>query len=214
LNLASKPPDISSVRLNAAFASPVMVWPAFGEASGRVIPKPFAIAELAKAIRRLDCVIPPPMDQRGFNPSRPGHVPVSNCSCEEDELRRCDSKRHYNASDSATLRPEFGTHLPGVHPRRNLMLVSHPEWRDAYPEGLLDELQDDLAALADIDAEFDQMLERLERWRGTEDEKVELLTLLEERRELRRQPHVQRLATLHDQMLRATLYRDLRPLAA
>jgi hypothetical protein len=94
------------------------------------------------------------------------------------------------------------------------MLVSHPEWRDAYPDELLDELQDDLAALADIEAEFDQMLERLERWHGTEDEKVELLTLLEERRELRRQPHVQRLAALHDQMLRVTLYRDLRRLAA
>ena len=94
------------------------------------------------------------------------------------------------------------------------MLVSHPEWRDAYPDELLDELQDDLAALADIEAEFDQMLERLERWRGTEDEKVELLALLEERRELRRQPHVQRLAALHDQMLRVTLYRDLRRLAA
>jgi hypothetical protein len=89
------------------------------------------------------------------------------------------------------------------------MLVSHPEWRDAYPEGLLEDLQDDLAALADVDAEFDRMLERLERWRGTEDEKVELLRLLEERRELRRQPHVRRLATLHDQMLKITLYRDL-----
>jgi hypothetical protein len=89
------------------------------------------------------------------------------------------------------------------------MLVSYPEWRDGYPEGLLDELQDDLAALADLDAEFDQMLERLERWRGTGDEKVELLTLLEERRELRRLPHVQRLTTLHDQMLKATLYHDL-----
>jgi len=92
------------------------------------------------------------------------------------------------------------------------MLVSHPG--DAYPHELLKELQDALAALADIEGEFDQTLERLERWRGTEDEKVELLTLLVERRELRRQPHVQRLAILHDQMLKATLYRDLVRVAA
>ena len=58
------------------------------------------------------------------------------------------------------------------------------------------------------------MLEALERLRGTEDEKVELVMLLEERRELRRQPHVQRLATLHDQMLKVTLYRDLVRVAA
>ena len=92
------------------------------------------------------------------------------------------------------------------------MLVSHPG--DAYPHELLDELQDGLATLADIDAEFDQMLERLERWRGTGAEKVRLLKLLEERRELRRQPYVKRLASLHDQMLAVTLYRDLTRMAA
>ncbi len=94
------------------------------------------------------------------------------------------------------------------------MSVFHPEWSDAYPEELLDDLQNGLATLADIDAEFDQMLVRLERWRGSEDEKARLLKLLKERRDLRRQPHVQRMATLHDRMLKATLYRDLTRAAA
>lgn len=94
------------------------------------------------------------------------------------------------------------------------MKVSHPDWRGAYPDDLRDQLQEALAALADIDVEFDQMLERLDHWLGTEDEKVELLGLLEDRRELRRFPHVQRLATLHDQMLKVTLYRDLVRVAA
>jgi hypothetical protein len=78
------------------------------------------------------------------------------------------------------------------------MRVSYPDWCSAYPEDLLDELQDALAKLADIEAEFGKMTERLERWAGTDDEKSELLKLLEERRELQRQPYAESLATLHD----------------
>jgi hypothetical protein len=92
------------------------------------------------------------------------------------------------------------------------MLVTHPG--DAYPKELLGELQDGLAILANIDAEFDGMVERLEGWQCTEDEKVEVLRLLEDRRELQRQPHVQRQAPLHDQILAVTLYLDLTQVAA
>jgi hypothetical protein len=94
------------------------------------------------------------------------------------------------------------------------MRVSYPDWCSAYPEDLLDELQDGLAKLADIEAEFDEMTERLERWPGREDEKSELLKLLEERRELQRQPYAESLATIHDRMLRTTLYRELMVAAA
>jgi len=92
------------------------------------------------------------------------------------------------------------------------MLVTHPG--DAYPKELLSQLQDSLAILTDIDAEFDGMAERLEGWPCTEDEKVQVLKLLGDRRELQRQPHVQRQATLHDQMLAVTLYLDLTHVAA
>jgi hypothetical protein len=88
-------------------------------------------------------------------------------------------------------------------------MVSRPDLSDAYPEDLLNELQDGLATLADIDVEFDQVLGRLERWACSEAERAEVRNVFHEWRESKRQPHLQRVALIHHRMLRRTLLRGL-----
>src|SRR3954468_6107281 len=109
-------------------------------------------------------------------------------------------------SDIATLWSKTEAHFPAVHSRRNPMSVSHPVWSDAYPAALRDEIQDGLAKLADIEAEFDEMVERLNRWQGSVVEKAEWLHIFEQRRNTRREPCAERIAALHNQMLKVTIY--------
>jgi len=94
------------------------------------------------------------------------------------------------------------------------VVVSHPGWSDAYPEELLGDLQDTLAKLADIQDEFDRMHELLAGRPGSEATKAQTFQRLAERRDRQRDPFVQHLATLHDRMFKAVLYRDLIRLAA
>jgi hypothetical protein len=81
-------------------------------------------------------------------------------------------------------------------------MVSHPDLSDAYSDDLLDELQNDLSQLAAIDSAFDEMRQRLDHWGCSEAERADVLNLLEEWRQGKRQPHVQLVARIHYGMLR------------
>lgn len=76
--------------------------------------------------------------------------------------------------------------------------------RTAYPEDLAPGLQDELSALADIDSRFEGVVERLEHRPGSDVRRQRL----EAWRAKRRQPHVLRLAQLHQRMMAVTLHRQ------
>jgi hypothetical protein len=78
-----------------------------------------------------------------------------------------------------------------------------------YSKDLLHELQTTLAALADIDVRYDIEREQIAAHLGSEAAKAQLSSELEDHRRAEREPHVQRLADLHRQMMAAMAYRGI-----
>lgn len=72
-------------------------------------------------------------------------------------------------------------------------------------------IQRELAALADIDARHAAATDVLDRWSGSPVLKARRARQLEERHRKDREPHVLRLAELHQQMMSATMFRKPQP---
>jgi hypothetical protein len=89
---------------------------------------------------------------------------------------------------------------------RPLGSLTQPPW---YSDDLLPELQVMLAILADIEMQFQADRERLDTWAGPEAIKTEFAAQLEERRQQAREPYLQRLADLHDRMIRIMTLEDI-----
>ncbi len=65
-----------------------------------------------------------------------------------------------------------------------------------HPDDILAQLQTTLAALADVEVQYEMDRERLEAWAGPEAIKQKFEAQLEERHQREREPYVQRLADL------------------
>ncbi len=78
-------------------------------------------------------------------------------------------------------------------------------WTDCYPDSLLPQLQQALAALADVEVRYETDRESLEQWSGPEAIKNRLAAQLDERYRREREPHVQRLEQLQQQIRLLTL---------
>jgi hypothetical protein len=76
-----------------------------------------------------------------------------------------------------------------------------------YPPDLEPAIKDELAVLASIEARYADELARLERSGSQSSAKAHLRKQLDLRRNSAREPHVLRLADLHEQMLQSTLWR-------
>ena len=61
-------------------------------------------------------------------------------------------------------------------------------------------IQDELFALREIDANYAKMRDNLTEWTGSEVARSRLLQKIEERQRRDREPHVLRLAELHDRI--------------
>ena len=88
---------------------------------------------------------------------------------------------------------------------RPLVPVPQASW---YSEGLLAELQTTLAALADVEVQYQTDRERLEAWDGPDAIKTKFTAQLEERHQRDRELYVQRLADLHCSMIRIMALED------
>jgi hypothetical protein len=89
-------------------------------------------------------------------------------------------------------------------PRRSAALrplVPLPQ-TSSYPDDLLSELQGTLAALADLEVQYESDRERLQAWDGPDAIKRKFAAQLEEHHQRDREPYVQRLADLHCSMSR------------
>jgi hypothetical protein len=74
----------------------------------------------------------------------------------------------------------------------------HPNPSDIrfYPDQLLPELQSTLAALADLEVQFEIARDSLEEWSGSEEEKRCCCAELEQARHEAREPHLRQLVRL------------------
>ena len=87
-------------------------------------------------------------------------------------------------------------------------LVPLPQ-TSCYPDDLLAELQGTLAALADLEVQYETDRERLQAWDGPEAIKTKFAAQLEERHQREREPYGQRLADLHCSMIRIMALEDI-----
>ena len=71
-------------------------------------------------------------------------------------------------------------------------------------------LQSELAALADIEAEFAAKRQQLETWSGPVKMKEWIVREVEARHRRKREPHVLRLGELYERITNLTLFRNLR----
>ncbi len=76
-----------------------------------------------------------------------------------------------------------------------------------YPDDIEPAVQDTLGVLANIDAHYERERERLEYWTGPSTVKERLAAELEEAHRTEREPHVRRLAELHQRWMSATMFR-------
>jgi hypothetical protein len=107
----------------------------------------------------------------------------------------------------APFRKEGGCLMP----RTSVVLqssafVTHVPW---YPKELLSEFQITLAAMADIDARYDVEREQLEARIQAEPVRTQSIADLEARCRAEREPCVQYLAKLHQQMMAAMVFQDI-----
>lgn len=77
-----------------------------------------------------------------------------------------------------------------------------------YPDDLEPAVQDLLSVLANIDTHYEGERERLELWSGPDSVKERLAAQLAEAHRQEREPHVKRLAELHQRWVTETLYRQ------
>jgi len=78
-----------------------------------------------------------------------------------------------------------------------------------YPAELTIALQAELAALADIDAHYEQRRYQLENWAGSQKMKERIVQEMEVRHKRDREPHVLRLGQLHERTMALTMFKGL-----
>ncbi len=78
-----------------------------------------------------------------------------------------------------------------------------------YPDDLLPELQYTLAALSNLKLRYETDCQQLQAWTGPKAVKKRFAAQLEERYHQEREPHVQRLADLHQQMMTIMALQDI-----
>jgi len=94
--------------------------------------------------------------------------------------------------------------MPGIV----VTLLSYTTLRDTiYPPDLEPAIQDELTVLASLEARYSDELARLEGSGSPSSVKEHLRKQLDLRRNSAREPHVLRLADLHQRMLQSTLWR-------
>ncbi len=76
----------------------------------------------------------------------------------------------------------------------------------AYPHDFDDLIQQELSALADIEAHHQSLREQLSRWSGPSRLKQRRVRLLEQHLRRKREPHVLRLAELHQERMSRMLF--------
>jgi Fe-S-cluster formation regulator IscX/YfhJ len=77
------------------------------------------------------------------------------------------------------------------------------------PADLTIALQAELAALADIDARYEQRRHNLENWAGSQKMKERLAQQVEVCHKRDREPHVLRLGQLHERIMALTMFKGL-----
>src|SRR5437764_798706 len=77
-----------------------------------------------------------------------------------------------------------------------------------YPDDLEPAIQTELAALADIERQYERVCGRLNGWTGPQAIRERILRRLEHEREEQRRPHVLRLGELHQRLVSATMFQD------
>ena len=89
---------------------------------------------------------------------------------------------------------------------------THVDAGDAplYPADLTIALQAELAALADIEADYAAKRHGLETWSGPQKMKERIVRELEGRHKRDRQPHVLRLGELYGRIMSLTMFKGLR----
>ena len=75
-----------------------------------------------------------------------------------------------------------------------------------YPHDLEPAIQEELAALADIEERHDKLRYRLNGWGGPQPLRDRLLEQLEARRQKAREPHAMRLGALHQRLMSFRLF--------
>jgi hypothetical protein len=91
-------------------------------------------------------------------------------------------------------------------PRHRARLRQLPSAILLDPEGVEGAIEAELAALAEVEADYAKELERLERWAGPTNVKQHRAKQIEALHRHDREPHVQRLAKLHQQMMTLTAF--------
>ncbi len=79
-----------------------------------------------------------------------------------------------------------------------------------YPADLTIALQAELAALADIEADYAAKRHGLETWSGPQKMKERIVREVEVRRRRDREPHVLRLGELYGRIMNLTMFKGLR----
>jgi len=79
-----------------------------------------------------------------------------------------------------------------------------------YPADLTSAMQSELAALAFIEADYDEKRHRLETWAGSHKMKERIVREVEVRHKREREPHVLRLGELYGRIMALTMFRGLR----
>ncbi len=89
---------------------------------------------------------------------------------------------------------------------RPLAPLTQAAW---YPDDLVSELQSTLAALADLEVQYEMDRERLEAWAGPEGIKKKFAAQLEEHHQRKREGYVQRLTDLHCWIIKIMTREDI-----
>ena len=79
-----------------------------------------------------------------------------------------------------------------------------------YPADLTTAMHAELAALADIEAGYEQRRHHLENWNGSQKMKQRVVREVEVRHKRDREPHVLRLGELYRRIMNLTMFRGLR----
>ena len=99
--------------------------------------------------------------------------------------------------------------LVSEHPRSSPTSNDHGN-APTYPADLTTAMQAELAALADIEADYATRRHDLETWTGSQKMKERIVREVEVRHKRDREPHVLRLGELYGRIMNLTMFRGLR----
>ena len=91
-------------------------------------------------------------------------------------------------------------------PRHFARALQSPPTLPLDPEGVARAIEAELAALAEVEADYTEEQRRLERWAGPKNVKQHHAKQIKALHQHDREPHVQRLAKLHQHMMALTAF--------